>query len=80
MNTAYCWYIEEHGGPHNLHDAGMPMQAVVSTTKKGERKELVSRARGGMERLARRALELQLINFFRHDDVLERIAGIEKAK
>jgi hypothetical protein len=73
MRVAFEAYATEHGGPHNRDDTGGWHQGFHPTTAKQDRNGMIVRNRLALARIIRRALKLSIIDFPRHDDLLERI-------
>ena len=70
MRVASQKYAALHG-KHNLDDVGQPYQEVVITSSQSERHGIITRCRAALERMIERALQLGLIDFTRHDELLE---------
>lgn len=75
MQTAYSAYAATHGGPSNLDDTCAPYQGIVPTSSPHDRHEILNRNRDALARIVRRALSLELIDYPRHDELLESIGA-----
>ena len=75
MQAAWRGYVAAQGGPHNLDDVRTPYQMALRTTRPKERIGIIARNRKALARLIKRALKLDLIDFPRHDELLERIGA-----
>ena len=73
MKEAHARYLQKTGEPHNLDDLDEPFQTVTATTRRGERLRIFGRARTAFERMADRALDLNLLDLETHDQITERL-------
>lgn len=78
MTEGMQGYVDRHGRRHNIDGAGVPFQGVVRTTSQTDRNQVVTRCKDAMERMVERAVNLGLIDFNQHDDLLLRVRDAEK--